>query len=83
MAHAALIFGCMHYIVNVTFSYVLGNKVHSSGLHSLRSGGAAAAVNSRDGTVSDRLLKLHGRWKFDGARDLSSRRYIGKNICFI
>ena len=39
-------------------------------LHSLRSGGATAAVNSPSGPVSDRLLKLHGRWKSDYAKDL-------------
>ena len=31
---------------------------------------ATAAVNSLGGTVSDRLLKLHGRWKSDYAKDL-------------
>ena len=31
------------------------------GLHSRRSGGATAPVNSTSGPVSDRLLQLHGR----------------------
>ena len=39
-------------------------------LHSLRSFGATAAVNSLGGTVSVRLLKLHGRWKYGHAKDL-------------
>jgi len=39
------------------------------GLHSFRSGGATAAANSG---VSDRLLKKHGRWKTDNAKD----RYV-------
>ena len=39
------------------------------GLHSLRSGGATAAViNNRN--LSERLLKLHGRWKSDIAKDM-------------
>ena len=46
------------------------------GLHSLRSAGATAAVNSLGGTVSDKLLKLHGRWKSDYARDLCVKENI-------
>ena len=36
------------------------------GLHSLRSGGASAAANRG---VSDRLIKYHGGWRSDTARD--------------
>ena len=36
------------------------------GLHSLRAGGASAAVNSG---VPDRLFKRHGRWLSDRAKD--------------
>ena len=36
------------------------------GFHSLRAGGASAAANSR---VPDRLLKWHGRWLSDRAKD--------------
>lgn len=50
------------------------------GLHSLRSGGATAAVNSLGGTVSDRLLKLHGRWKSDYAKDLYVQEDISARI---
>lgn len=39
------------------------------GLHSLRSGGATAAV-STNRYISERLLKLHGRWKSDVAKDM-------------
>lgn len=35
-------------------------------LHSLRSGGATAASNNN---VPDRLLKVHGRWASDKAKD--------------
>ena len=36
------------------------------GMHSLRAGGATAAVNCG---VQDRLLKRHGRWKSESAKD--------------
>ena len=48
----------------------LGYDSKLFGLHSLRSGEATAAVNSLSSPVSDRLLKLHGRWKSDYAKDL-------------
>ena len=35
-------------------------------LHSLRSGGVTAASNNK---VPDRLLKIHGRWVTDKAKD--------------
>ena len=41
------------------------------GLHSLRSGGVTSVVsNDRSHNVSERLLKLHGRWKSDEAKDM-------------
>ena len=47
----------------------LGYDEKKFGLHSLRSGGATAAViNNRN--LSERLLKLHGRWKSDIAKDM-------------
>ena len=48
----------------------LGYDSKLFGLHSIRSSGASAAVNLPSGPVSDRLLKLHGRWKSDYAKDL-------------
>ena len=40
------------------------------GLHSLRSGGVTSVVsNYLSYNVSERLLKLHGRWKSDEAKD--------------
>ena len=39
------------------------------GLHSLRSGGATSAVNYNP-NLSERELKLHGRWKSDTAKDV-------------
>ena len=39
------------------------------GLHSLRSGEATSVVNNSP-NLSERLLKLHGRWKSDCAKDM-------------
>ena len=42
-----------------------------NGLHSLRSGRVTSVVsNDRSHNVSERLLKLHGRWKSDEAKDM-------------
>ena len=46
----------------------LGYDSRLFGLHSLRSCGATATVNSLGGTVSDRLLRLHGGKKSDYAK---------------
>ena len=50
----------------------LGYDPKEYGLHSLRSGGATAAVisNNASKAVSETLLKLHGRWKTDEAKDM-------------
>jgi len=42
-------------------------------LHSLRSGGASAAASNN---ISDRLIKAHGRWRTDLAKD----GYIKDNL---
>ena len=47
----------------------LGYNEKEYGLHSLRSGGATCAVNNNP-DLSERLLKLHGRWKTDIAKDM-------------
>lgn len=47
----------------------LGYDAKLYGLHSLRSGGASSAVKNNKG-ITDRLLKLHGRWKTDTAKDM-------------
>ena len=44
----------------------IGLKAVDFGLHSLRSGGATAAYSCG---VSDRLFKIHGRWKSEQAKD--------------
>ena len=43
------------------------------GLHSLRIGGASAAANS---DIPDRVIKKHGRWKSDKAKDTYCREDI-------
>ena len=41
------------------------------GLHSSRSGGVTSVFsNDRSHNISERLLKLHGRWKSDEAKDM-------------
>ena len=44
----------------------LGFDAKQFGLHSLRSGGATAAVQAG---VPDRLFKRHGRWRSESAKD--------------
>ena len=40
------------------------------GLHSLRSVGITAAVRNKTNLIPERLLKIHGRWKSDSAKDM-------------
>ena len=47
----------------------LGYDKKKYGLHSLRSEGATAAVINNP-NLSERLLKLHGRWKSDITKDM-------------
>ena len=47
----------------------LGFDPASYGLHSLRAGGATAAVRNNP-NISERMLKLHGRWKSSTAKDM-------------
>ena len=64
----------------------LGLDYKFCGLHSLRSGGATPVV-SNSTNLSERLLKLHGRWKSDCAykdmyvlEDVSKRLEITANL---
>ena len=53
---------------------VLGCDPKVNGLHSLRSGGIISVVKNDDSkVVSERLLKLHGRWKTDVAKDMYAK----------
>ena len=49
------------------------------GLHSLRAGGATSAV-SYSPSLSERVLKLHGRWKSDTAKDMYIQEDISKRL---
>ena len=48
----------------------LGYNPNDYGLHSLRSGGATSAVYYSGHSIPERLLKIHGRWKSDSAKDM-------------
>lgn len=54
----------------------LGYQTQEYGLHSLRSGGITEVVQRSNNEISERLLKLHGRWKTDYAKDL----YVQESI---
>ena len=49
------------------------------GLHSLRSGGATSVV-SYNPNLSERVLKLHGRWKSDAAKDMYILEDVSKRL---
>jgi integrase len=51
----------------------IGLDKKNFGLHSLRSGGATAATAA---DINDRILKKHGRWKSDKAKD----GYVKENL---
>lgn len=51
----------------------IGLEKQKFGLHSLRSGGVSAAAHNR---VPERLLKAHGRWRSEKAKD----GYIKENL---
>ena len=48
-------------------------------LHSLRAGGATSAV-SYNPSLSERVLKLHGRWKSDTAKDMYIQEDISERL---
>ena len=48
----------------------LGYNPNDYGLHSLRSGDATSAVHYSGHSISERLLKIHGRWKSDSSKDM-------------
>ena len=64
----------------------IGQDSAKFGTHSFRAGGATAAANNN---VSDRLFKIHGRWKTELAKDgyvaenLEKRLSVSKNLGII
>ena len=55
----------------------IGVDTSGIGLHSLRIGGALAALNSG---VPDHVIKNHGRWKSDSAKDLYCRENLRRQL---
>jgi hypothetical protein len=55
----------------------IGLKAVDFGLYSFRSGGATAAYSCG---VSDRLLKIHGRWK-SGKLKMATYKKTFKSVC--
>jgi hypothetical protein len=61
----------------------IGINMNNYGLHSIRSGGSIAACKY---AVPDRLVKVHGRWKSEHAKDgyvcedLEKRLSVSKNL---
>lgn len=52
------------------FKEALTTSAKKYGLHSLRSGGLSSLVQNSDNSIRERLVKLHGRWKTDAAKDM-------------
>ena len=48
--------------------------------HSLRSGGITSVVRNSCNSVSERLLKVHGRWKTDAAKDMYVEESLDNSI---
>ena len=56
-------------ILRDTLSLLVYNP-NDYGLHSLRSGGITSVVRNNGNSIPERLLKIHGRWKSDSAKDM-------------
>ena len=83
---------CIYSLTKGTLSYTRCRKIFKTiwkiwaidpkdyGLHSLRSGGATAVItNKASKGVSERLLKLYGRWKTDEEKDM----YVLETECYL
>lgn len=57
----------------------LGYNDKMYGLHSLRSGGATAAAKNNT-ELTERLLKLHGRWKSDTSKDMYIQEEVEQRL---
>ena len=59
----------------------MGQDEYAYSLHSFRAGGANAIVQNFPGLKSkERLLKLHGRWKSDVAKDMNVHEDIHERL---
>ena len=50
------------------------------GVDSLRSGGITSVVHNSSNSVPEKLLKLHGRWKTDAAKDMEERLEVMRHL---
>ena len=58
----------------------LGYNPNDYGLHSLRSGGITSAVRNSCNSIPERLLKMHGRWKSDSAKDMYAEENLESRL---
>ena len=62
----------------------LGYDQSLYGLHSFRSGGATSLAHTLENNPSkERLLKLHGRWKTDLAKDMYVKESVDQRLSFV
>ena len=62
----------------------LGYDQSLYGLHSFRSGGATSLAHTLENNPSkERLLKLHGRWKTDLAKDMYIKESVDQRLSFV
>ena len=82
ISNIKLSYTCAREIIREPLSSI-GINMNNYGLHSLRSGGASVAYKC---DVSERLFKVHGRWKSENAKDgyvcedLEKRLSVSKNL---
>ena len=58
----------------------LGFNPDGYGLHSLRSGGITSVIRNNCNSVSERLLRVHGRWKTDAAKDMYVKESLDNRL---
>ena len=58
----------------------LGYSRNDYGLHSLGSGGITAVVRNSRNSIPERLIKIHGRWKSDSAKDIYVEESLEKRL---
>ena len=58
----------------------IGYDVKEYALHSPRASGITSVVQNSNNTVPERLLKLHGRWKTDVAKDMYVQESVSKRL---
>ena len=59
---------------------LLGFNPDDYGLHSLRSGRITSVIRNSCNSVSERLLKIHDRWKTDAAKDMCVKESLDNRL---